>query len=252
MKILVFAALPGEIGRITRQLEARRAEPAGGRRTYKALAGGKKITIVLTGMSTKNAAFSAGLVLPREIFRPDIVLNAGFAGALYPEARHGDIVCPEKVLLYPEGEMLDIGGADYESLLAKIPEKEKVKKRGLAVTLSKWAQKPEIEEFLLAANGVSSARFPVCDMETFTLARAALKTGAAFLGIRAISDVPGEELGFDPLDIADANGQISLRRAAIKFIRAPRLIPQAMRLRKSSGAAAQSLAQAVVSLIESL
>ena len=251
MKILVFAALRGEIWRVMRQLRAQSAEPVGGRRTYKARTGGKNITIALTGMGTKNASLSAGLVLPRE--RPDIVLNAGFAGALYPGARHGDIVCPERTLLYPEGKTLYIsgGGTDYESLLAKMPDKEKVKKRGLAVTLSRWEQKPGLEGFLTALD-FPPARFPVCDMETFTLARAALETGAAFLGIRAISDVPGEELGFDPLDIADANGQISTRRAALKFMAVPRLIPQAMRLWKNSKAAAQSLTETLVALVESL
>nr|MDA8387135.1 hypothetical protein [Nitrospiraceae bacterium] len=96
MKIMIFAALDGEIKHITRQLGARKTDEMDGRKHFQAAFGGKKITVALTGMGVKNAGVRAGRMLRAQ--RPDLVLNVGFAGALYPDARHGEIVCPEKAL----------------------------------------------------------------------------------------------------------------------------------------------------------
>lgn len=251
MRILVFAALKNEVKYILRKgdrapapLECRSA----GRDIYTSARDGKEIIIALTGMGVKNAEIRAGELLRAQ--RPDLVLSIGFAGALYENARHGDIVCPEKAFLHPGAEALEISGPDFDSLFAGLAEKTASPPgRGPVITLSKWVEKPALKNFPSPRSPEETA---VCDMETFALAATALKSGLRFFAIRAVSDKLDEEIQFDPLEIADPNGYVSVPRAALKFIKSPRLLPKAMGLRKSSDIAARSLARALSALIESL
>ncbi|MDA8326687.1 MAG: hypothetical protein M0033_10780 [Nitrospiraceae bacterium] len=260
MKIIIFAALRQEVKYILRQLGARKAVRggrggggglAGGREMYSAFAGGKDITIALTGMGMKNAGLCVNDLLSAQ--RADLVLSVGLAGALYPGAEYGDIVCPERALLHPGGESIYAGGPGFEKLYPAVSEKTAAR-RGLIVTLSNWVEKEKtaLKIFTSGNDNLPENRcLCVCDMETFPIARAALKGGFAFFGIRAVSDRADEEINFDPMDIADAGGQVSARRAVLKFAANPRLIPAAARLRKNSETASLRLALALNALLDS-
>ncbi|MDA8086411.1 MAG: hypothetical protein M0Z75_06880, partial [Nitrospiraceae bacterium] len=246
-----------EIKHFLRQPGIKWSRLAGGRMAYGAQFEGEKLTVALTGMGMRNAAACANDLLAAQ--RPDLVLSVGFAGALYPEAQYGDIVCPEGAWLHPDGEFIDTGGPDFEEFYRLVSEKT-VAGRGPIVTLSRWVEneKAALRDFTFTPPGEGSLSgdkkhlLRICDMETFPIARAALKNGSVFFGIRAISDKSGEEINFNPMEIADSRGQISTRLAMLKFAAHPRLIPAAARLQKSSETASLRLALALDALLKSL
>ncbi len=245
MKVLVLAALKQEIKYILKELGARPC----GEGTWLARPGRAETAIVLTGMGVKNAAARARAALLAHT--PVLVISAGFAGALYTGAKHGELVCPEKAFLHqgtpPEkgtadhahGCSLKLSWPGFEGLFQAVSEKTRAK-RGTIITLSEWVEKPALKGFPR-----SGLPYPVCDMETFPIASAVLKSGAGFFSLRSITDKEDEEIGISPMEMADPSGQISTPLAAWRFISKPRLIPGAVKFRGSSEKAALAMASAL-------
>ena len=257
MKILILAALKQEIKYLLKEKELRARES--GKGTWLAgpgtRNGGKaEIAIVLTGMGVANAAVRAGNALLAHA--PSLVISAGFAGALYEGAEYGELVCPEMSFLHrgeslhpglhPAPGGLELCGRRFEGLFGTASKKAAAK-RGSIITLSQWVEKPAIKDLL-----GTGLQYPVCDMETFPVAKAVLENGAEFFALRSITDRAGEEIGLSPLEIADTEGQISMGKAAWRFISSPRLIPRAVKFSGSSDKAARALASALKELLLSL
>ncbi len=253
MKVLVLAALKHEIKYILKELDARPC----GEGTWLARQGKAEAAIFLTGMGVENAAARARAALLAHT--PALVISAGFAGALYPGAEYGELVCPERAFLHQGASLhkrtrpqedragLELAWPGFAGLFQTVSEKTGAK-RGSIVTLSEWIEKPALKDFLPQPG----PPYPVCDMETFPIAQSVLKSGAGFFALRSITDRENEEIGISPMEMADAGGQISTRLAAWRFICNPRLIPRAVKLRSNSEKAASALASALKWLFLSL
>lgn len=240
MKVLILAALKQEIKYVLKELGARESV----RGTYLARQGKVEIIIAQTGMGVENARLRTQAALVEH--KPSIAVSIGFAGALYEEADYGEVVCPSKAFLYPGSDTIEFAGKFFGDCLSAVSEKAKIR-QGAIVTLSNWIEKPELKGFL-----PPGLPYPVCDMETFPIANAVLKYGAVFFAIRAITDKAGDEIGIPPMQMADANGQISVPLAVWRLVSNPRLIPNALKFRGSSEKAARTLALGVKELIHYL
>ncbi len=247
LKILILAALKQEIKYLVKELGAR----SGGAGDWMDRSGKNAAAIVLTGMGVANATVRTASALL--VHRPSLVISAGFAGALYEGAEYGELICPETAFLHPKPpgspttpDSIGLCGPRFKDFFAVV-SKGKSAKRGSIVTLSEWIEKPALKD-----SPAAGLQYPVCDMETFPVAGAALKSGAEFLALRSITDRADEEIGISPMDIADTKGQISIRLAAGRFASNPHLIPRAIKFGRSSDKAARALASALKEFLMSL
>jgi nucleoside phosphorylase len=113
------------------------------------------------------------------------------------------------------------------------------------VTLENLVKKPEIRKRLPA-----KISFPVCDMETFVLARAASQRGIPFFAARSISDTSDHEIPPELLDIFDESGKILYFRLSKSVLYKPGLVMEMVRLRRNSEMAARSLGSLVRALLD--
>ncbi len=222
MKIALFSAFPQELRCIAKNVRPVSLMDKGGAELYSAAYLSHEITMVVTGMGTKNASDTLDYVLNRQT--PELLLSMGFGGALYGGAAPGDLVVADRVLLVADGVVDSVEPEREDRLLTGISSTVTLK-GGTFVTLEKWMRKKDIEAIMHPA-----VALPVCDMETFPLAKCACELKIRFLAIRSITDLADEEIAPEMLDVTDGSGRYRTSRALVQLIRRPALIPQAVRL----------------------
>ncbi|MDA8168877.1 MAG: hypothetical protein M0Z59_04150 [Nitrospiraceae bacterium] len=244
MKIAVLTALGRELAPVIKETGAGKAPKketfSGHMKSFEVRLGGKRIFFVQTGMGVKNAQRASEAVINR--FRPDIMISAGFGGAIHAGTGRGSLAHASKVLLFPEKDALEIPGA------SRIAQKlDNIADKTVFVTLSGWTGKDRLRGFLAHEDAPA-----VCEMETYPIARASLQKGITFFALRSITDVADEDIPFDPAGISGKGGNVNLSRAILFFSLRPGLIPYMLRLRRASGLAASKLSQALMKLFEAL
>jgi adenosylhomocysteine nucleosidase len=265
VRIAAFSAFPQESRHLLKNLAMVRN--LGGHPFRIASAGysSGEIILVESGMGVRNAEAAFRYVL-RE-FSPEIILSIGFGGALYDEAVTGDLVWASRVFYIPERsgsgpESLrrDQGGADRiqwcrpqgvdipgaREIAGKLSG-EVVMHEGCIFTMADWMRKSEIRKLL-----PQDASCPVCDMETFPLARLSLQEGVAFFAVRSITDRASEEIVPDLLGVSDESGRFRYSRAFALIARKPGLASEMIKLGKRARTASENLWHAVRHLTESM
>lgn len=256
MKLSLFAAFPHELKRILENLKAPRILKGDPFTLFFAQRSPIEIVMAQTGMGACNA--EAALSYVAEKHNPDFILSLGFGGALYDGALAGDLVWASKTILIPDrsakGHMIDshcsaphffeIPGAREIAgrLAAKVNMHE-----GCVATMGKRMRKQELLQML--PQGLLS---PVCDMETFYLARLSMQRSLPFFAIRSITDPADDDIPAGLFSVVDGSGRYSIYKALTLLIGKPGLIPHSIRLGINSERAAQNLWQAVEALIEAL
>lgn len=242
MRLAIFSAFPHEIRPLIKNLNAVRIPKTLPFTLFLAPCASGEVIVVQTGIGTRNAEDSLNHVVKEH--SPTIILSSGFAGALYDSAAIGELIWASRVILVNGGvrETLDLPDRDhvFRRLSQKITLRE-----GSIITLERWMKKPEIKRALSGP-----LPFPVCDMETFPLAKASLKKGLPFVALRSITDRSHEEIPPELLGVSDESGHYRLSRALNVLLRNPSLIPSAISLGKNSAIASRNLWRAVKAFIE--
>jgi nucleoside phosphorylase len=242
VKAALFAAFPQETTEIIRNLRAVRG-PKGhpfslflGEYSY------NEIIVVLAGMGSGNTETALEYILKE--YKPDFVFSIGFGGALYDGALIGEIVWGSKVLLIRNGISETIELLHNRDIFRRLPANLTVRE-GNILTLERWMKKSEIKEILQQVYS-----FPVCDMETFFLAKLSREKGVPFISFRSITDRADEEIPPEFLHVTDESGKYRLSRALRMIFSNPKLIPNIIRTWKNSVIASNTLWRFVKILIE--
>ncbi|HUI67916.1 MAG TPA: hypothetical protein VL087_06880 [Nitrospirota bacterium] len=249
----VFAAFPQELkhirknGHSTQSLETR-PFPLQGKPHPTC-----DIIAIQTGIGAANTETAFWRVLQK--FRPDIVLSAGFGGALYEDAKIGDIVWSSRALLiggdrtrqheHPAEDA--VPGSDLGNRIGKKLRERTAAREVSIVTLQEMMTKSKIKKMI-----PYDLPFPVCDMETFYLARLAHQNRVPFLAIRSITDRLDEDVPPELLAVTDATGRYRFSRAFGLLLAKPKLIPASIRLGRNAARASKNLGKALDSLVEIL
>ncbi len=200
--------------------------------------------MVQTGIGINNAEAALKYIL--QGYRPDIVLSLGFGGALYSGAEIGDLVWASKVFMVNNGiaETIELpeSGETASRMSGRITIRE-----GTILTLDRRMKKAEIGNELY-----KGLPFPVCDMETFAIAKGAIERGLPFRAVRSITDRAEEEIPQELFEVVDESGTYRLSRSLSVLLRKPHLIPQSMKLGMNSKTASRRLWLSVKSFIETL
>ncbi len=216
----IFSALEEEIRPLVRDWR---------RKTWKAGANelpafeGPDCIAVCAGIGGPAAGRAAAAALVE--FRPELIISAGFAGALVEQFRVGDMICPAVVVDGATGERFDVGSG-----------------KGTLVSSSQVVgpnQKRQLCKRFAAE---------VVDMESASLAQVARANGVRFMAVKAISD----ELNFPLPDFSrfiDAAGQLDRGRLGMFSAVRPWLWPRMLRLAANSRRASEELCRALEHLI---
>ncbi|MER3448061.1 MAG: hypothetical protein C4291_15095 [Candidatus Dadabacteria bacterium] len=140
---------------------------------------GKPLLLGQTGVGIRRARKGTGFIIQR--FGPDLIISAGFGGALDADLRVGDIILGEWVLSLKKNERM--------KLLSDLPCSENGFKRGGILTENRFIHDPEGKKKLFEASGALAV-----DMETWGVVEASLRSRIHVLSIRSISDESCEAL----------------------------------------------------------
>jgi nucleoside phosphorylase len=132
---------------------------------------GKPIILGQTGVGIKRARKGTGFVIQK--FKPDLIISAGFGGALDAELKVGDIVVGEWVLSLRKNEK--------RKLLSELPGLGDDFKKGGVLSENRFIHDPKEKRKLLETSGAL-----LVDMETWGVAEAALQSGIRVFSIRSI------------------------------------------------------------------
>jgi adenosylhomocysteine nucleosidase len=249
MRISVITAMPEEYRAVADSLGTAAAAQAGEFRAGRFNLAGHEFLLVESGMGFHNAA-GAAETLVRES-RPDLLVSAGFCGGIAPELRAGDIVVAKEIVIAADGGLEEIAaplspvGRDF---VARQATGGKRIFGGTFVSTATITSKRR-----LAAMLPGSCSTPVVEMESGAVAIIAAEHNIPLLAIRAVSDCAAEELGFSLDEFCDPDmRRIRIGKVLLTALRRPRIIPQLLRLSRSSRTAAESLTAALSRLFPAL
>ncbi|MFZ0957554.1 MAG: hypothetical protein WAN60_14500 [Candidatus Sulfotelmatobacter sp.] len=163
-KIAIVAALERELHPLVRRWPVVEKEYAG--RSFRFFEQGRLVA-VCGGIGVEPARRAAEAVIA--LYAPEVVYSAGFAGALDPALKVGDILIPARVIDAGDSSSVETGAG-----------------QGILVTFGAVAT-PEQKVKL-----GKSFNAQAVDMEASAVARAAAARGVRFAAVKAISD----EVGF--------------------------------------------------------
>jgi adenosylhomocysteine nucleosidase len=214
-KIAIVAALERELHPLVRHRPVVTKQYAG--RTFRFFEQGQ-IVIVCGGIGAEPARRAAEAIIA--LYAPEVVYSAGFAGALDPSLKVGDILIPARVIDAGDSSSVETGTG-----------------HGILVTFGAVAT-PEQKVKL-----GKSFNAQAVDMEAAAVARAAAVRGVRFAAVKAISD----EVGFTLPGMNHRTGFIGPSGDFLtgKFARFIMIRPwtwaAALRLARNSQRAAQAL-----------
>jgi adenosylhomocysteine nucleosidase len=151
------------------------------------------------------------------LYRPELVISVGFAGALDPALKVGEVFLPNRVVDARDGSGVEVAGG-----------------RGVLVSAASVAG-VEQKAKLSASYGAQAV-----DMEAAAVARGAQARGVRFVAVKAISDESAFEV--PSMDwFVDGRGQFHTGRFVISLTLRPWLWPRVIQLGRNSGKASRAL-----------
>jgi adenosylhomocysteine nucleosidase len=221
-RLAIVAALDREVSPLIRPWPACEKQFAG--RTFRFFEADNAV-LVCGGIGANAARRATEAVIAS--YAPEIVYSAGFAGALDPSLKIGQIVVPRRVI--------DVG--DSRSVDTGIGE-------GVLLTCNSVAS-PEQKSKLAESFGACAV-----DMEAAAVALAAEARGIRFAAVKAISDEKDFELpAMD--EFISPDGSFRTRQFALFVALRPWLWATALRLARNSARASHALCNWLEQMIES-
>lgn len=248
MKIGIITAMPGETVAVARAIGKVRKVRSGRLDAWQGSLAGHDITFVEAGMGLQNASAAAGNLVHET--HPNMIISAGYCGGIAMELQVGDIVVATGVTIVADCRQETVPVEIPASCLNFVARQAAENRRvfgGMFVTTSTIMPKRRLAALLPA-----HLPFPVVEMESAAIARAALENGIPFCGIRAVSDPFDEELEFSLDEFCDNHMRIRIPKVLFTIARKPRIIPQLVRLAHNSRIAGNNLKQAMERLLASM
>jgi adenosylhomocysteine nucleosidase len=224
--LLVVAALEEELKAAIELCGRRRRISRRGLCLWQAERGGALIGFLKAGVGPKRSAASLGSAL--EAFQPSSILAVGYAGALDPDLKLGDIVAVERAIAFsldrdhPSWESVRMDGsfalAHFERHAEYARSSGLRVKTGDALTSSYVVGNPEHKKILSDRFGAL-----IVDMETAAFARVAAASGIPLSCVRVVSDEAADTflapLSFDPATPVLARARKMVGKGTVKIYR---------------------------------
>lgn len=186
--------------------------------------------VVETGVGFERAKSAIDWLLER--YEPRMVVAAGFAGALDPGLRVGDVLVASEVVEQDEQDWRVALPMELGDLAC-----------GRLVTSPRMVATAAAKQDLRASTGALAV-----DMESAAIAEACQEAHVPCAVVRAISDTAAMSLSPHLTELL-AGGQVAPMRVVAALLRRPTLIPELWRLARDTKLAARNLADALTRLI---
>ncbi len=242
MRICIITAMPREFSAVADSLGTVTAGRNGVFRTGRYSAAGHEFLMVESGMGFGNAT-RASEMLVRE-GRPDLLISTGFCGGIAAELQVGDVVVAKNIIIANESgfdEVPVLLSPLGQTFVARQAAEGRLVVSGAFVSTAAITSKKRL-------SGILPDQYanPVVEMESGAIAIIAAENSIPLLAIRAVSDSADEELGFSLDEFCDRDmRRIVPHKVMLTILKKPRIIPQLVRLSRSSGRAAENLTAAL-------
>jgi adenosylhomocysteine nucleosidase len=197
---------------------------------------GDEILLVETGLGQTRVDraldWLLNLKIDGAIYRPKWLIFAGFAGALAPDLRVGDVVWGT--------EMITLDGCAWPTTWG-VPPPDGLRP-GRILTTSRVIATPSEKHALHRAHDALAV-----DMESAYFARRCTEAGLRFGCIRAVSDEMSDSLSPQLVALL-AGSVVSPWRFLLALLRRPRLLPETLRLARHTKQAAERLVKPLFQL----
>jgi adenosylhomocysteine nucleosidase len=211
-KVAMVAALEREVNPLVKRWNQVEREYEG--RRFKFFGSGR-VVVVCGGIGAEAARRATEAVLT--LYQPGLILSVGFAGALDPILKVGDIFAPSRVVDARDGSRTEMAMG-----------------RGVLVSAVAVAG-VEAKKKLAGSYGAQAV-----DMEAAAVARGAQARGVGFMAVKAISDE--SDFAMPAMDrFVDERGQFTTGRFAIFSAVRPWLWPQVIQLARNGAKASRAL-----------
>lgn len=173
-----------------------------------------------------------------EIYRPRLLISAGFSGALHDDLRVGDLVLGTEVVAE--------SGERWPTTATQPGLQQVHCRNGALLTVGRFVTRPDEKRALAGRHGALAV-----DMESAVVAEMCQRQGVPFCCLRVISDDVHAPLSHH-LDRIVVNGRVSPWALFKAVARSPRIIGDLWRLGKHTRLAADHLATALATLIHTM
>ena len=245
----IIVAMPEERVALVKRLQKTKRRMVGGIPFYQGMLEGCLVTVVEGGMGTVAATHAAQQLIHSD--RPNLLVSAGFCGAIRPGAQVADLILCKKLFTDNENGLHEVTLPGSELTTARLSAE--LQHRGLRTWQGSFITTGRIVTKSACAETLpDNLPTPVLEMESAAVAQVATAAGIPFLGLRAISDDAAEELGFSLDELTDHQLRISIPRVLLTCLKKPRIIPQLARLAGNSGRAGKNLGIALQQILPML
>lgn len=194
----------------------------------------RAIAILHTGVGTKDCAERMEMLLHKA--RPRIVCSSGFAGAIDPSLKVGDLI---------------IAGNFSDRRLLETAEKALRERKARTVKL--FTSASIIDSGVERADVARSSSAAAVDMETATIVRVCNGHGVPTLSLRAISDSPEQPFPAPPGVLFDIELQrTNYSRLLAYLLRHPGSISRLVKFGREVNRARAKLTDAIVTLVRAV
>ncbi len=225
MRILVTFAVEAEFAP-WRKLRQFKTRSIGDICVFEAQVGRAGVDFVVTGMGIENSSRVTKAVLTND---HQFCISSGFAGALRPQHKIGDVLVADAVQFLGKSKTLQCGRG-----LVSNAQQDGASRVKLLLTSDHVVR--------TAAEKAQLAPFADCvDMESFGVLSAAQQHGRPAVAIRVISDKYDGEIPADVELTMNQRGRVQIRRVVRYLSKHPIHLPALMRLGRDSRTAAGAL-----------
>jgi adenosylhomocysteine nucleosidase len=238
-KVCIICAIHQESNPILRSLPRAKKSLIAGIPAWETVANGDSIHLLQSGIGLNKASRAARIAA--DLLKPDLVVNAGFCGALFSGLDTGDIIAAEKLYHYSSGIISQDAALDLALPEPLQQAGEPAIRQGVFISTENT-----VDKYLLI-NHIKHLATPstVLEMESWSISEVCRERGIRFAAIRAVSD-PAEN---DPAElfrnICDNEFNISPAKLSLYLLRNPSMTFHLIQLANNAKIAGRRLADAV-------
>ncbi|TKJ32276.1 5'-methylthioadenosine/S-adenosylhomocysteine nucleosidase [bacterium (candidate division B38) B3_B38] len=252
--IAVIVALSSELMLLWQKTNSAPKREIEGVRFFLGEAGGQEVILIQSGVGSKRAERATSLLL--ENYSTDLIISAGYAGALQPHLRAAELVIPQEI---------------YERYLEKKKEGEPAGALKLAIkvddNLIRFARQLAEEARLRFHSGnlITSAKvisqpaskrllgqeysLVAVDMETAAVGRVAERNGIPFLSIRSVLDPIDLKIDLPWEQFIDKRGEVKFGFKSVFLLKKPWMAWRFMMIKRNMRQASNTLGMFIYHLI---
>jgi adenosylhomocysteine nucleosidase len=237
-QIIIICAIAQEVRPILKLFRSTRIVSSTDTCGWHFKAFGNDITLLQSGMGGTNAARAATAAAA---LGAEVIISAGFCGALSYGVDIGEVFLAEKLFNYSSNLLSPATIPDQElgSLIAKWI------KKGNFITTAEIVEKTHVFSLLPEQEAVN-----LLDMESAVIAEVCHNYGIRFAAIRSVSDSANQDPARVFRHISDNDFNISLKKVTLTLLKKQSTLKELLQLRRNSVNAGKTLSVAIANTLE--